>query len=335
MPLTIKKRGKLWHFSGTVAGRRLRGSCGTENKTVAQRIAAEREKKEWTRHLDGPAATLKFADAAMMYRMAEKPTRFLAKIEDYWKDTLVSEITPGAIRQSAIALYPSVSGATRNRQVIVPTQAIINHCAELEYCPTIRVRRFKVETKTKEPVTLEWVERFCAHASPHLAGVCMFMFGTGARLGEATALKWADVDLDLRTALIRQTKIGDERIAHLPPSLISALANIPSNRHPDEPVFQYQMRDSVRQPWLSAIKRAGIKKLSPHSCRHGFATTLLQAGVDVKTVAVRGGWKDVATLVKTYAHAATEKNVTDAIFGTELPQDKIGNPLTHYNIKKK
>lgn len=82
----------------------------------------------------------------------------------------MADITAGAIQQSALVLYPKASGATRNRQVIVPTSAIINYAAESELCPRIRVKRFKIETKSKEPATLEWVNAFMEHSSPHLGG---------------------------------------------------------------------------------------------------------------------------------------------------------------------
>ena len=121
MPLTIYRRGEIWHYRGTVAGRRLRGSCKTSNKKTAQRLASEIETRQWKGHLDGPEAVLTFSQAAILYRDAEKPTRFLAPIEDYWKDTLVKNITEGAIRQSALQIYPNACSATRNRQVIVPS----------------------------------------------------------------------------------------------------------------------------------------------------------------------------------------------------------------------
>ncbi|TIN49203.1 MAG: site-specific integrase [Mesorhizobium sp.] len=318
MPLKLYKRGDIWHYRGTVAGRRIRCTTETEDKARAQRIASEREKREWTRHLDGPGSTLTFADAAIAYREAGKPTRFLERVEDHWKDTPVREITEKAVRRAAIKLYPTAGAATRNRQAIVPTQAVINFCAEEEWCPRLKVRRFKVDTKIKDPATLAWVSAFAANASPHLGALCMFMFGTGARIGEAVAVEWADVDLNARTVKVRQTKVGAERIAHLPPQLVAALSNIPSNRNLDDLVFRYVSRESVRQVWDAAIKRAGIKKLSPHCCRHGFATTLLHSGIDVKTVADLGGWKDVATLVKTYAHAMGDRTVTNMIFGTDL-----------------
>lgn len=331
MPIKIYKRGKIWHYKGTVAKRRLRGTTGATDKAIAQRKAAEIEAREWQSHLDGPRTYVTMAQAAIAYRRAEKPTRFLSAIENYWQDTPIKEISAGAIKQSAIALYPNVKAATRNRQVIVPTQAMINHAAKLNWCAPIKVERFKEDKKIKEPVTLEWVDSFIQHSSPHLGALCLFMFGTGARRGEAVALTWADIDLNKRTALIRQTKTGAERISHLPPPVFESLANIPTNRNPDDLVFKYANGENVYQVWMNAVERAGIKRLSPHCCRHGFATTMLHAGIDVKTVADLGGWKDVATVVKHYAHAMTDKTITNAIFDTKLTQGTNETNLSNSN----
>lgn len=335
MPLTIKKRGQVWHYSGTVAGRRLRGSTGTADKKLAERIAAEKEHRQWQRRLDGPGAGLTMAQAFISYLDAGKSDRFIDKIAAYWRDTPVSDVTAGAIRQAAMTLYPNASNATRNRQVIVPTVAAINHCAELEWCSRIKVKRFKVTTKPKDFATAEWVAAFEAHASPHLGALCRFMFETGARVGEAVALTWADIDMHDKTARIRQTKVSVERDARLTPNALVALANIPSNRNPEERVFGYLGRDSVAQPWNAAVKRAGIQKLNRHSCRHGFATAMLRAGIDAKTVAKWGGWKDVRVLLETYAHAIDDPSVVDDVFGTKLTHDKSVSPVRYSKIKEK
>lgn len=322
MPFRLyrRQRGGVWYYSGTVKGRRIRESTGTADKARAQRIAAEAEAHEWNRRLDGPGASLRYSDCALFYRESGRPTRHLDKVEDYWKNTLVMEITPDAVKRGAVKTYPDAGPATRNRQFIAVTQAVINLAAQAGWCPHLKVKRFKVDTRIKEPVTLAWAQAFAAAATPHLGALCLFMYGTGARIGEAVALSWGDVDLSSATAKIRQTKIGDERIAHLPAPVVAAMANIPSNRNPDERVFRFLDRQNVKHSWNAAIDRAKIKRLSPHCCRHGFATTMLQNGVDVKTVAKLGGWKDAATLVRTYAHAMGDRTVTNVIFGTNLAQ---------------
>jgi integrase len=315
MPLKLYLRGDTWHYRGTVAGRRLRGSTGIsrQNKAVAAEAVAKLEARAWQHNLN-PGSTLTFAQAAISYRAAGKPTRFLARVEDFWRDTPIKDITSGAIRSACLSLYPSSTGATRNRAVIVPTQAIINHAAaELELCPKVFVKRWPVPKTIVRAVTWTWVREFQSSSPPALAALADFMFLTGARISEATRLRWRDVNLSQRSALIRQTKTGMEHSAHLPNDLILALANIPGDRHPDARVFGYADRHLAWRAWSRAIKAAGIEYYHPHCCRHGFATSLLRAGVDVVTVAKLGGWKSPAQVLSTYGHASEDRTLTDVL----------------------
>jgi len=324
MPLKLYRRddGEIWHYRGTVAGRRLRGSTGTAKKDVAERYISDLENRQWKGHFDGPEAILTFAQAAILYRDAEKATRFLDKVEDHWKDKPVKDITGGAVRKGAMVVYPGRSGATRNRQFIVPTMAVINHAASLDLCRHLKVERFPVTKKEKEPATWEWVKAFMAVASPHLGALAAFMFLTGARISEALALCWRDVDLQARRALIRQTKIGAERKAHLPPALVAAIANIQSNRNPEDRVFGYSSRSTAKPVWQAACKRAEIKRLSYHACRHGFATALLHRRVDPITVAKLGGWKSAQHVFQTYGHAMDDDTLADLITDTPVTRAK-------------
>jgi integrase len=318
MPLKLYKRGTIWHYRGTVAGRLIRGSTKTSVKSIAERIRADQESRHWKGHLDGPSSVLTFAQAAMLYRSAGKSDRFLRKIEDHWKDTPVKAMPPGAIRQSAIVLYPTAGPATRNRQAIVPTQAVINHAAEQELCPRIRVKRFPVVKRAKQPVTWEWVRAFMAAANETgnagLAALACFMYLTGARISQSLAVRWADVDFKQGTVRIGSAKGGDERFAHMPPELIAALANMPGERAGR--IFVFKSRGNARTQWAGACRRAGIQFLSYHRCRHGFATGLLHRGVNPITAAKRGGWKDVRQMLENYGHDIAEQDVTGILTDT-------------------
>ena len=176
-----------------------------------------------------------------------KGSRFLEKIEDYWKDTLVKDMTAGAIRQSAIDIYPQARPATRNRQVITPTRAVINHCSELEMCPPIRVRKFKFEQKIKNPVLIE-LDAFCAHARPLNAALATFIFATACRISEARRVEWNDINFQSRTILVRNKK---ERLPHMPQRLLVALANMPRDSRP----FGYP-ETTLRRWWDADIEAA-------------------------------------------------------------------------------
>ena len=341
MPLRIfrrKIRGKLskiWSYEGTVAGDLLRGSTGTADKGLAHRVASEIENRRLKRHLDGPEKeVLTFPQAVELYYKAhpiphpetnasKRTKRYINKIEDYWKDKAVSDMTAGAIRQSAIDLYPGMSGATLNRQVITPTQAIINHCAELELCPPIRIRRFKFEAKVKKPVTLEWLTTFCEYAQPIIKALVLQMFATAERFCEAHAAEWTDYDFQQRTILVRDTKTGQESFAHMPSPLLVALANLPRDKKP----FLYS-ESELRRRWDEDIERTakavpGFERLTFHCCRHGFATKLLRDGVDPKTAAALGRWKSVALFIETYAHAIQNPQLTERLFDARLTREDV------------
>lgn len=263
-----------------------------------------------------------FAQAAMLYRQSGRPERFLRSVEDHWKDTPVKAITAGAVRAASIQMYPNAGPATRNRQAIVPTQAIINHAAELDLCDHIKVKRFTVHKKEKAPATWPWIQAFMAACvKPNLAALAAFMFLTGARISQALAVEWDDVDFQARKVMIRGTGKGDpNRRAHMPPELIAALARIPDER--SGPVFKISSRSNCRTQWAGAIRRAGIKPLSYHSCRHGFATVLLDRGVSPVTVAKRGGWRSPQHVFATYGHDIADEDVTELLTGTNSTQQR-------------
>jgi len=181
------------------------------------------------------------------------------------------------------------------------------------------MKRFKVDTKIKKPVTLEWINEFRRHADrPDIAVLATFLFATGARISEALSVQWRDIDFRRRKVLIRQTKLGAEREAHLPPELFLALANMRRDKEPFAIAYT-----TARDAWDRTMKAAGIEPLTFHSCRHGFATALHDKGIGVKTIAKAGGWKSAQHLFNTYLHADEDPTVTDMLF--EIDQDKAKN----------
>ncbi|WP_223870678.1 tyrosine-type recombinase/integrase [Salipiger aestuarii] len=265
------------------------------------------------------------AQAILAYLDAGKSDRFIGAIASHWKDTPLRDITGVAVRQSGPKLYPEASRGTWNRQVITPTKAIINYAAEFGWCSPIKVKRYDHVAETKTPASLEWVNAFSTQATEdglsHLAALCLFMFGTAARVGEATQMTWNEINLSTGKATLYGDKPKPwERTAHLQSRVVAAIGNIPSNRNPDGQVFKYAETGSVEKVWRNVCVRAGIEPLTPHCCRHGFATHMLRKGVDVVTIAKRGGWKDPAIVLRTYAHALDDVTITDALFDTPATQ---------------
>jgi integrase len=316
--LRLYQRGNVWWVDGQLNGERVRESTRETERKQAEAYATRRETDARKVAEFGPEAVLTFGTATGLYLDAGKSERYLTPIFNKWEGKLVRNIKPGHVQDLARQLYPYAGPATRNRQVIAPVQAIINHCAKRGLCAPLMVERFFVPKHQPKVATRAWLDKFMGAASPHLAAFACFMAMTGARVSEAIRLDWEDVDLGAATALLRLTKNGDPRVASLPPALLARLSSLPDR---EGAVFRYASRQSFQTPWANAEKRAGIEHIKPHDAgRRLFASEMVQAGVDPVTVAKAGGWKSVRMVVEVYAQPADTREAVNRVFGTPVVQ---------------
>lgn len=322
----FKKRGSVWHYSFTVAGKRIRRSAETTDREIAEDIALRHETRLRRAAVYGEKAELTFAEAINLYLDHKPDSRFLVPLLDHFGKKRVAEITQPKIRQAARALYPTGSAATWNRQVITPVRAVINFAAEEGLCDHFRMKRFPEGGKKKRPAgDKAWLAAFQKQARKqglhHIAALARFMFETGARIGQSCALTWDDINLSEGTAVLRTRKTGlngpeiRERTAWLTAAAVSDIGNIPK-RHP-RLVFAYSSRSTVNKTWNTVVANAKIAPLTCHEAgRHGFATEMVvRHNVDVATAADRGGWESKRLMLETYVHGKEGREVIDTVFG--------------------
>lgn len=311
MPRLKAKKGKngVFYAVGTIGGKRIRQSLKTRDAKRAEEQRSLLEARAWQRHNYGEETVRTFQEAAVSYLEAGGEGRFMPPLLRHFRDRPVGKITPGEIKEAARKLYPHAKPATRNRQVVVPVRAVLNHAHEHGWCAAIRVARFEEkETDKAERIAVDrdWLNAFMAAAHerglPHLAALELFMFQTAARLSEACRLDWGDVDLSARRAVLRQTKNGTQRAVALSMELTITLAQLP--REKGRPVFLYASRHSAVKPWRNVCKAAGIPYVPPHQAgRHSFATDMSRRNVHPKVAMTAGGWKSSRVYMETYVHA--------------------------------
>lgn len=324
----LYKRGSVWWIDGKFTHGRVRESSRETERRHAESYALRREGEERRREEFGDEAVITFGAAAGIYLDAGKSARYLTPIFNKWEHRLVRDIKPGNVHDLARELYPAAGPATRNRQVISPVQAVINHAAKRGYCPPIRVERLFVPTPERKTAPAGWLDKFMAHAKPHLGALAQFMAMTGARITESTTLDWEDVKLPERTAYLRHTKNGEPRMVALPGPLVVTLGALPGE-HKGR-VFGYPNRHGPQRPWVTAEKRARIPHIPPHDAgRRLFATTMIQAGIDPVTVAKAGGWKSVRMVVDVYAQPADTTEAVNRVFGTLESQTPVKKDATN------
>lgn len=140
--------------------------------------------------------------------------------------------------------------------------------------------------------------------------VLMTMYGSGVRIAEAMALHVDDIDSRRMLIRVEQGKGRRDRYTILPPTLLESLRGYWKSFHPrpwlfpgrtpEQPLTQNAMHRAVRR----IRKKAGLKKpVTTHTMRHCFATHLLEAGVDLRTIQLLLGHRSLNTSA-TYLHVA-------------------------------
>ena len=130
-----------------------------------------------------------------------------------------------------------------------------------------------------------------------------FSIETACRQSEALKLKWADVDLGKRIAILKGTKNGDNRIIPLSGRAIQLLAALPRDLKGN--VFPVPMT-TVRSAFEHACKRAEIEGLRWHDLRHEAVSRLHERGLSTVEVASISGHKTLACLAR-YTHMKVER----------------------------
>lgn len=127
------------------------------------------------------------------------------------------------------------------------------------------------------------------------------MYACGLRISEAATLQVTAIDGV--NGLVRVVGKGNkERCVPLPQPVLGELRRLwKTHRHPrwlcpsrtrNGPIG----REALERTFRAAADEAGItKRYTPHSLRHGYATRLLENGVDTRVVQILLGHAGIAT----------------------------------------
>lgn len=157
-------------------------------------------------------------------------------------------------------------------------------------------------------------------------GLCLT---TGMRIGEACGLRFEDIDTENKVMTINRTVeriyrvgeggIGKTEVVIQTPKTITSRRTIPIaskllktvKAYKAVALPEYYVASMARKPEEPRVFRCKYKKflasigvpyVRPHGMRHTVASTLVEKGVDVKTVATILGHHDVATTLNIYSH---------------------------------
>ena len=158
------------------------------------------------------------------------------------------------------------------------------------------------------------------------------LYGCGLRVSEVTQLKVSDIDSARNVLRVRHGKGRKDRQTLLPAKLLELLRCYWRNQRPTDWLFP--SADSTRPISPKAVflacrkaaQKAGISKpVHPHSLRHAFATHLLEAGVNLRTIQILLGHANLETTAR-YLHVADVAVRTTASPLDSLDLDLVPSP---------
>jgi len=174
---------------------------------------------------------------------------------------------------------------------------------------------------------------FQAMQSVKFRAVLMTAYAAGLRVSEVTALKLSDIDSQRMMLWVRKGKGHRDRFVGLSPVLLQFLREYWKQERPTEWLFPAKGStkplgaDSIQRACRKARVAAGIKKLvTPHTLRHTFATHLLEAGTDLRTIQLLLGHQSLRTTSR-YTHVSEQ-----SLRATMSPLDRL--PLS-FNLTTK
>jgi len=131
------------------------------------------------------------------------------------------------------------------------------------------------------------------------------LYVTGMRVGELAELRWGDIDITRKRALVRG-KTG-ERYVLLDDITVGLLLKLRKEaRFSEKTARVFRVRPQTIREWVRrAGEEAGLGRITPHMLRHSFGTHLIQAGVHERVVQALLGHESIqSTMV--YTHVRDE-----------------------------
>lgn len=185
------------------------------------------------------------------------------------------------------------------------------------------------------------------------------LVATGVRIGEASAIQWKHIDLELGVihvcqALKRNGSVGKPKTQagdrHIPieAELVQILRQLKESVDPTDNEFVFgnganpmSPGNFARRGWAPMMILAGLvdEEDSPlwsrHDCRHYHASFLILAGYPESQVAERLGHSDVNVTRKVYLHLFKEMAGHANRIGADLEQRIFGRPVQAIESKNR
>jgi integrase/recombinase XerD len=179
--------------------------------------------------------------------------------------------------------------------------------------------------KLPEVLSVEEVVQFLnAITSIKYRTVLTIAYAAGLRVSEILHLRVRDIDSKRMVIRVRQGKGNKDRYVMLSPRLLELLREYWKVERPSDWLFPGRTKG---EPLTAAVLQAAVrciredsginKRVTAHTLRHSFATHLLEAGTDIRTIQMLLGHTSLQTTAK-YTHVSES-----TVGATTSPLDRL------------
>lgn len=309
----IPGSGVWWICYFDAQGRRRREKVGSKSAAIAlveKRRTTVREGGKLPEKLRArPVTVNELADAALSYSCKHKRSykadisRMKNIIERF--GNLSSESIGPTDVEDWLDGHKEWTLATKNRHVALLKMMyrLAERAGKIKHNPMRLVRqpkenneRIRFLSAAEEAALRQVIEDSYPEHLPELE----IGLHCGLRAGEQFGMTWEQIDILNGIITVPRSKHGQVRYVHLNTHARKVLLALHSVSSGTGRVFHCR---SPRHWFEPAVERAGIKDFTWHGLRHTFASRLVMAGVDLRTVQELMGHKTIQMTCR-YAHLA-------------------------------
>ena len=169
----------------------------------------------------------------------------------------------------------------------------------------VGIKRLKARRKLPAILTREEFERLLEHLTLRMRSIAVLAFGSGLRISEICQLRICDIDSTRMQIHIERSKGDKQRRTVLSRKGLTLLREHWKACKVKGPLLfpgkvpgQAVTREAFNKALGIAAAEAKVdKRVTPHGLRHAFATYLLEAGTDLRTVQVLLGHASISSTV--------------------------------------
>ncbi|MCB1060332.1 MAG: tyrosine-type recombinase/integrase [Calditrichaeota bacterium] len=330
MPVTVRwrdrKKGRTYFLDIVHDGRRKKVTIGVVSSRDARDIAARTERElllnGWPDEKPGNLTFSEFMTQYFDYCVATK-SGSTVKTDRYALHTFaryignvpLSDITTDKIEEFRLHLLRKVKPNSVN-VVLRHLKSAMSWAAQRELVassPAAKVKLNRVPRNTHmrflDDAEIQRL-RDAIGENLHLRRVVDFALWTGLRRNEIVNLQWLDIDLNRKTLVVQnkagfRTKSGKSRSVPLNSNLEAMLTDMKTTSHRQEDRVFPANYWTLGQHFRNVAHTAGLTGISLHTLRHTFASHLIMAGADVRSVQELLGHHDLS-VTQIYAHLSRD-----------------------------